>query len=720
MPQTNHIFVGRQQELDQWSKILTDPAVIGQAVVIVGKYGMGKTWFLDQMIQRALENKSLRCFAVRYIVGPSESPGMLLRVILDDIFQAARYEAGTLDAGGKRFQQWVRMYRELGFFSKHSDLDFCFLDQLRFDCRKNIFEQFANRLQLFSDLMPERGRLLFAMDPEHDTLAARVELWAHVIKHLPPKVIFLFTQRFKDALAISDEFRAQSNVHFIPPLDMREQGLADLSDLETGLLFDGYLPMFHNKLIDRQAVLNRFLQYRNHPYAVHASLTLLLSPSFTSPDQLPSQPMPDVVCPLQWKGITEHPLHKYAVRLFKTYAILEVPALDEMTCWVADISQAQLDQILADPFLASMIRSEFDGRLLYHHYLTAYVRSLLYDQDGTITPEAAQLHQRAMIGYADLTSRSIKPDPLVSARLAEHSLVVGGPVLFAETLYQSSEAFLTPGFYQTYAALIDRALALISPLSSETADLYFQLGQVRRRQGDHQAARKYYEIALQTARKMAEPERIALALSGLGRIALEAGHLVEADMWLRDAVSYYEAGDNKQGLVEVSVLAAEVSWRQGHIDIAEKTLHAALLATGEIRNYRQQAKMMLTIYTAWGRMYDQMGNTERSTERYHKALDMAKDIYDREAEADIRMSISSICERVGNLKSAEEHLLNAITLYHDLRSLEQWAESNLRMARVAAMQGKHNTMNFYMEQARQMYRQLGNKQKLEELSETLC
>jgi len=715
MSQNIRPFVGRKEELDQWSQLLANPVAEGQAVVVVGKYGMGKTWLLDQMIRNAQEMTSLRCLAVRYMMAPGESPGMVLRMILDDMFQAARYEAGALDSEGKHFGQWLHMYRELGLFSTHTNSDFRILEQLRFDGRKNIFEQFTNRLKLLSDLMPSHGRILFAIDPELDTLAARVELWTQVVKQLPPKVFFLFAQRYKDSLAVNDEFRSQQNVHFIPSLELQPQGLADLHDEETAQLFDAYAPMFKDKSIDRQAVLDRFLLYRNHPYAVHAALNLLLLPNFTVPDQLPAEPMPAAVCSVQWKGITEHPLHEDAVRLFKSYAVLEVPTFDEMACWVADISHENFEAILADPFLSSMIRSEFDGRSLYHHYLSAYIRSLLYAPDGTLTLEAGQLHQRAMTGYSDLTHRAIKPDPLAIVRLAEHSLVVGGPVLFAEVLCQCSESFLTLGFYQTYAALIDRALALVPPVSVAVADLFFQLGRLRQRQGAYPAAVKHYEASLQMARKIAEPQRIASALFGLGQISLEGGHLIEANMWLQDAISYYEVGKDKLGLAEVLMLSAEVQWLQGHTPEAEGILNSALQVTGEVRNYRQQARMMASIYSAWGRMYDQMGNIERSAEQYHKALDLTKDIYDQETEAQLRSSLGSIFERIGNLKSAEEHWSKAMTIHENLKLLEQWAEDNLRLARIAEMRGKPAAKESYIEQARRMYQQLGNKQKLEEL-----
>jgi len=716
MPLFTQTFVGRKQELEQWSNLLADSPPVGQAVVIVGKYGMGKTWLLDQMIQQAQCSDTLKCYAVRYVMVPGESPGMILRVILDDMFQAARYEAGALDTEGKRFGQWLRIYRSWGLFRNRTKADFLLLDQLRFDSRKNIFDQFTHRLELLSDLLPEHGRLLVAVDPELDTSATRVELWTQIAKNLPPNVIFLFAQRFKDSLAINEEFQSLPNVHFIPSLQTNPQGLTDLQDDETEQLLDAYLPMLKDKSVDRKAILNHFHLYRNHPYAVHAALDLLLAPGFTRPDQLPKAPMPAAVCPLQWQGIQAHPLHRDALRLFKAYAVLEIPVLDETACWVADITLEKLEAILKDPFLGSMIRCELAGRQLYHHHLMAFVRSLLYAAGGTLVPEAEELHHRAMVGYDDLTCRTLKPDPVAVVRLAEHALAVGGPTLFAEILCQCAESFLTLGFHQTYAALIDRALVLISPLSTETAKLHFQLGQLRRKQGDNAAAVQHYEAALQTARKIADQDLIALSLFGLGRIFLENEHLVEADMWLRDAITYYEALDDMTGLAEALVLFAEVQWLQGSTQQAETSLKTALEAVGKVRNYRLQAKTMSGVYLAWGRMYDQLGNIERSTEQYHKALDLTKDIYDQEAEAELQISLGSLFERIGNLKSAEEHILRAMSIHQDLNLLERWAEDNLRMAQIADMRGKPELREFHLGQAKQMYRQLGNKKILEEIA----
>jgi len=46
---SERIFVGREEELERFGDLLADPR--GQAVVVVGKRGMGKTWLVEEMAE---------------------------------------------------------------------------------------------------------------------------------------------------------------------------------------------------------------------------------------------------------------------------------------------------------------------------------------------------------------------------------------------------------------------------------------------------------------------------------------------------------------------------------------------------------------------------------------------------------------------------------------------------------------------------------------------
>lgn len=722
MSEILNTFVGRKPELERWQQILGDIGTTGRAIVVVGKYGMGKTWLLDRMIETARRDENLQCGVLRYSVAPNESPGMLMKMLLEDAFQAARAEAGSLQAEGKRFFQWNRFYRDIGLFSNNNSgsvgtvVDYEFLNALRYDSRKHIFEQFISRLELLAQRLPDNGRLLLAVDPEQDTPQTRIDQWSEIVRSLPPKVFMLFAQRFKDSLAEDEVFQNLDNVVFLPP---KPEALSDLSELETLHLSEAYRPLLADKPIESPKLIDVFKGYRNHPFAVHAALNLLLCKNINLPEQLPKEPMPHCICPFQWEQIVKHPLARSAVMLFEAYVVLEVPTLDEMACWVADISPEELQAILADPFLRSLIRDEPDGRMVYHHYLSDHIRKLLYTSDDdlsrNLTMEAERLHQRALIGYGELMRRTLKPDPLATVRFPEHSLAVGGPELFAEALDQSADAFLSLGFFQSFGEKIERALSLVAQNSVQQSDLCYLMGRLREQQGNPNEARKHYEQSLDIARKIIEPERAAEALFALGRVAAELRLDEEAEKRLAEAVAYYETGPDQVGLVETLVLLGQIYWRRNKIAEGETVLNEAVTAAQKIRNYRQQARSLAGIFAAWGRIFDEVGDLTHAADLFNKAIDLTQDIYDREAEAEVRSRLGSVFERTGNLKTAEENLSKAMEIHQDLKQIEHWAEDCFRLAMLAQKQGKSQDGQKRFEQARQLYQQIGNAEKVEEV-----
>jgi len=78
---SKRIFVGRKAELERFGEVLGDPG--GQAVVVVGAAGMGKTWPVDEMTERAYGD--LECGFVRYEV----TPNSIMALMMDNAFEAA-------------------------------------------------------------------------------------------------------------------------------------------------------------------------------------------------------------------------------------------------------------------------------------------------------------------------------------------------------------------------------------------------------------------------------------------------------------------------------------------------------------------------------------------------------------------------------------------------------------------------------------------------------
>ena len=160
------LFIGRDAELSLWDELLNSPD--GHAVVVLGDAGMGKTRLLDRMVEWAIRHKNLRCAALRYAVSPDESPGMVLKVVMEDAFLAARARIGQLETRGKRFHQWDVLFERFHMVDHETVDRYDFLNALRYDTKKHIFDQFLQRLSLFSRRIGEQSRLILVIDPRQD------------------------------------------------------------------------------------------------------------------------------------------------------------------------------------------------------------------------------------------------------------------------------------------------------------------------------------------------------------------------------------------------------------------------------------------------------------------------------------------------------------------------------------------------------------------------
>jgi ABC-type ATPase with predicted acetyltransferase domain len=150
------IFVGRGDELKQFAKVLERP--LGEAVLVVGQRGMGKTWLITRMGEIAESHPKLSCGWVRYEVTPTDSVDSTMALMIDNAFEAAQVEEGSFDGTQRSLQQWKALLNII----KIGDL----VMSLRRNPAKNTREQFLERLRLISKRMPENGRAVFIIDPE--------------------------------------------------------------------------------------------------------------------------------------------------------------------------------------------------------------------------------------------------------------------------------------------------------------------------------------------------------------------------------------------------------------------------------------------------------------------------------------------------------------------------------------------------------------------------
>ena len=128
-------FVGRTDELRRFDEVLASPE--GQAILVVGQAGMGKTMLVNRVARRAQGHPDLKCRAVRYEVTHTDSPATTMALMIAHAYEAA--DAKEKFLSGKQ-EQWRALLNVI----KIGDL----LMSLNRDPARNTRDQFVERLNL--------------------------------------------------------------------------------------------------------------------------------------------------------------------------------------------------------------------------------------------------------------------------------------------------------------------------------------------------------------------------------------------------------------------------------------------------------------------------------------------------------------------------------------------------------------------------------------------
>ena len=79
---------GREGELEAWREALLDE--YGQAMLVIGQQGMGKTMLLAEMVRMAFNSTQLRCGAMIIPVVSEDTVANVFDAILETMLRAAR------------------------------------------------------------------------------------------------------------------------------------------------------------------------------------------------------------------------------------------------------------------------------------------------------------------------------------------------------------------------------------------------------------------------------------------------------------------------------------------------------------------------------------------------------------------------------------------------------------------------------------------------------
>ncbi len=545
------IFVGRKAELEAFDEILRDPA--GQAILIVGQQGMGKTMLVNKMADIAPNCPGLTCGAVRYEVTPTEPPEAVMEKMLQDAYDAARVVEGSFDGTPRRTEQWRALFGAVGLLLPGAKELFELALSLFRDPKRSTREQFISKLELISRRMPDAGRALFVIDPAKHMHPGSDQTWAIVARDLPPKIKLLFAQRPDGVLASSNVFLALDNVVRIPDRDLGILADDEVEELVMARAKPG-MPLVDDV---REAVA----RYGGHPFAVPAALDLI--EGGLELDGLPGDPTG--IAASQWKLVRRRGVK--AIRLFKAYALLEVPVPDSVVLSVGELGADTHQHLMADNYLCGLLDGHRGRKRIYHSIPADHVRELIPHR------EAAAYHRRAIREYRRRLNADVKPDPLAASRLPEHVRVVDGDGAFAATLTdECAGALVSLGLLDTASIAVDQALSAPGIADPQEAALLGLSGVIARTRGNLNGAELRHRKSLGIFQALGRIDGVAGQKGNLGLVYRMRGQLRRAEKAQRVAVRLSLSVDNLKSAAAACGNLAAVLLCSDQLEAAEVVL----------------------------------------------------------------------------------------------------------------------------------------------------
>ncbi|MGD0552642.1 MAG: tetratricopeptide repeat protein [Sedimentisphaerales bacterium] len=662
----NEIFVGRKDELNEFTKAIENPQ--GQAIIVVGNRGMGKTWLVNRMAKLASDHPTLKCGFVRYEVTPTDSPDSTMSLMIDSAFEAASTEPGSIDNVPERKRQWLALFKT---FVPRGEQLIELMASLRRDPAKDTRQQFLERLELISKRMPENGRAIFIVDPEKYMAKDSDQTWAIVVKSLPEKIKFIFAQRTEDELVKGRAFKGLENVIWIPKAKLDVLAIEEVDDLvrlrakEVG----------QEELALRGAVK----RYRGHPYAIQAALGIIEKTKTI--EGLPQDPTEEGVAEGQWEQVCD--IGEDAMKLFEAYAVLEVAVPDDVVEYVSEVGTTTRKRLQGDKYLRGLLREEAGGKRIYHSILVDYALGQMSEE------EKNKYHKRAMKIYRGKLKKAekeqIKPDELAAVRLPEHILVAEGKGAFVDAFVNECfEPLRNLGLLDEAISFSERALGAAKKDSKEVAMVLGNLGLICQKRGELDKAEKMLKKAMEINEKLGWLEGMASQYGNLRMIYLTRGDLDKAVEMHKKSLEIEKKLGRIEGMANQYGNVVPIYRTMGGLGKAEE-MYKKLL---EIDKKLGRLEGMVSDYGNLGLIYQMRGESGKTVEMHKKAMEISEKIGRIEGMANQYGNLGLIYQTRGELDKAEEMYKKAMEIEKRLGLLEGMANQYDNLGLIYQMRGE--------------------------------
>ncbi len=696
------IFVGRKAELEQFKEVLKNPK--GQAVLVVGKAGLGKTWLVNEMARRSENDSSFKCFSLRYEVTPTDPANTVMTDIMNDAADAidsVRNKARKYVERNK--QKLATLFGAGGLIpivgSRVKAIGDLAISLTERDKAGNVRKQFIEILKRLSDSLPDEGRVIFIIDPEKYMQERSDYAWGLVVDKLPSKIKFVFPQRPEDVLVQGEGLARCNNIFCIPEGEIKKFDEETIEELVSAR--SERIP----ELIEEMRTSAK--RSDKTPYSVTGTLELIAGAGMKA-EELAQYLSQEEVARAQWRGICNK--GEEAKQLFEAYAILEVGVPDDVVGVVSELNATKRKRLQKDGYLKGLLREEGEGKRIYHAILADYILGQIGED------EKKEYHSRAVEVYrgklAKAKKEQIKPDALAATRLAEYVLAAEGKGAFVDAFVNECyEPLKNLGLLDTAISLSERALGMVEKDTKEEAMVLGNLGLIYRKRGELDKAEDMHNKSLEIEKKLGRLEGMASDYGNLGLIYRVRGDLDKADDMHKKSLEIEKKLGRLEGMASDYGNLGLIYLTKGDLDKAEDMQNKSL----EIEKKLGRLEGMAIQYGNLGLIYQTKGDLDQAEDMHKKALKIDEKLGRREGMACQYAALGLVYAARGKLDKAEEMHIKGLEIEEKLGRLEGIARQYGNLGSVYKQQSNIGKTREYWEKALELYKKIGMPQMVEKV-----
>ncbi len=247
--------------------------------------------------------------------------------------------------------------------------------------------------------------------------------------------------------------------------------------------------------------------------------------------------------------------------------------------------------------------------------------------------------------------------------IADHYDAAGDSDNAAAYLVRAADEMVKVSALKDAVSSYERALYLLPKGRPHLqAVLLTGLGDACRVLGDHSAARRCLEEAVDIARKTEDSRSEVRALNALARTAMIQGTYTEAKPYLAEALKLASRKGYQEGAAQVLLNLADVSFRLGDADTALDSGRQSLRIAGELKD----AQAIAGAHRVLGFASMMLGDLESAAHHHEQGLEIFQGIGDRWGVGTCLINLGEVYRKMGRIDEAVRYWEKSLPIAREI------------------------------------------------------